>query len=303
MVISIVLSLCVGCYFIGNMAFEISTQLVNNEDTSSDYIEFLDEYGINKEEFEKKYSMETVEIKSSLDGHIIPASYFLAHEDKNNDTVVLVHGLGGNRFSVYQIAEIYLELGYNVIAYDQRSSGENTAQYTTAGFWESYDLLDYVKYLDNIIDNDKNIGVWGESFGGATVAFALGDEYANKRLAFAILDCPLSEFRYMMETSINEEEGNPVELIMTLGSLFTKVKLGFSYDDLEGTKAIAKTTVPVLIINSKADETTPYFMGEALYNAIEGENKKIYTVEDSKHVEIILDHKDEYIKEIKGMLP
>lgn len=64
---------------------------------------------------------------------------------------------------------MFLENGYNVVSYDQRSSGENRAQYTTFGYLESDDLADCVEYLkDNINDNNK-IGIWGTSYGGATV--------------------------------------------------------------------------------------------------------------------------------------
>lgn len=48
--------------------------------------------------------------------------------------VSLVYGLGGNRYTNYPIEEMFLQKGYNVLTYDQRSSNENTAQYTTFGY-------------------------------------------------------------------------------------------------------------------------------------------------------------------------
>ena len=287
------------CYFTGISVFNSSMQLVTNEDTSSDYSDYLEENGIDLEEFNEMYNVEKIEIQSTLDNHKIPADYMLANNEKNNDTVVLVHGLGGNRLSVYPVAKLFLENGYNVIAYDQRSSGENTAKYTTCGYLESKDLLDYVSYINNIIDKDKNIIVWGTSFGGATVGTALGDSKADEYIDYAILDCPVSNFEYMIKEEMKEMNiGIPISFMLCMGNITTKLKLGFSYDDMNVCNYIKDTKVPVLIINSKADEVTPYFMGEDLYNAINSENKKLFTVEDSEHANIFFDYYDKYKEEV-----
>ena len=292
------------CYMTGYFVFKGSMQLVTNETTSSDYAEYLRENGIDKKLFDQMYSVEQIEIESTLDGHKIPADYMLADGDKNNDTVILVHGLGGNRLSLYPIAQIYLQYGYNVIAYDQRSSGENTALYTTGGYWESKDLLDYIQYIDGIIDQGKKIGVWGTSFGGATVGIALGDEMANNRLAFAVLDCPMSNIEYMIREEIKTMDLDvPMDFLIGMGNIMTKLKLSFTYDDMNVVPYISKTKVPVLILNSKADTLTPYFMGEELYKAIEHDQKKLFTVEDSKHADIFFDYQESYRNELLNFLP
>ena len=94
---------------------------------------------------------------------MIPADYIYAlgeEGDKNNPTVILVHGLGGNRYTNYPLAEMFLQKGYNVLTYDQRSSNENTAQYTTFGYWEKYDLIDYIDYVYSHAP-EQVIGIWG----------------------------------------------------------------------------------------------------------------------------------------------
>ena len=48
--------------------------------------------------------------------------------------------------------------------------------------------------------------------------------------------------------------------------------------------------VPVLIINSRADEVTPFFMGEDICNAIPHNNKELFTVEDSMHCGVFSDY-------------
>ena len=287
-------------YFIGNLVFEGSTQLVTNESTATVSSNFWQTYNIDYEAFKEDYKIEKIELKSSLDEHIIPADYIYSknNEDKNKDTVILVHGLGGNRLNTYPIAQIFLNQGYNVVAYDQRSSGENTAQYTTFGYLESEDLKDYITYVKEE-NKDNKLVVWGTSFGGATVGIALGDEKVNEVVDNVILDCPVSNMEHMIKVQLEEMNiGAPIDYLLTTGNIVNKMKLGFGYDDADVTKYTSKTTIPTLIFNSKNDDVTPYFMGEDIYNSITHNNKKLVTVTDSEHANIHLDYRDKYEKEI-----
>ncbi len=137
--------------FIGLQVFAGSTQLVTNEETRGVPDTLWRKYGMNYESFCNTYDVEELKITSSYDEHVIPADYIYAIESqnsKNHQTVILVHGLGDNRYSNYPLAEFFLKKGFNVITYDQRSSNENTAKYTTFGYWEKYDLIDWVKYVE-----------------------------------------------------------------------------------------------------------------------------------------------------------
>ncbi len=155
----IVLLLFLGVsYFMGTQVFMGSTQLVTCEDTSEVTDSFWEKYGMDYDSFCNTYTIERLEITSTFDGHTIPADYIYAlgaEGNKNHQTVILVHGLGGNRFSNYPLAEMFLQKGYNVLTYDQRSSNENTAPYTTFGYWEKYDLTD--RYTNPTIYGTGNI--------------------------------------------------------------------------------------------------------------------------------------------------
>jgi len=292
-------------YFIGSQVFMASTQLVTNEGTTGVGDSFFEKYGINNDEFYSTYNIEKIEIISSFDGHVIPADYIFATESgnsKDNKTVILVHGLGGNRYSNYPVAEMFLEQGYNVLTYDQRSSNENTAQYTTFGFWEKYDLIDYIDYIRTYAP-EQVIGVWGTSFGGATAGLALGYNNTANNIDFLVLDCPVSSMKWMVEEEMrNMDIGIPVSYMTWCGNVVNKLNLGFAYSDAEVSEAVSNINIPVLIINSEVDTVTPYFMGKDIYDSIQGENKKIWTVSDSKHTEMWLDHNQEYRDKVAELL-
>lgn len=133
--------------FVGLQVFGASTQLTTDEDTKGVSFSLMEKSGIDYDVFCAAYNREETEIISTFDGHTIPADYLYAEGSggsRNFQTVILVHGLGGNRYSNYPLAEFFLKRGYNVITYDQRSSNENAAPYTTFGYYERYDLADWM---------------------------------------------------------------------------------------------------------------------------------------------------------------
>ncbi len=292
-------------YFIGMQVFMGSTQLVTCEDTSKVEDRFWEKYDMNYEEFCNTYKIDKIEIISTFDGHIIPADYIYALEEgnKNHQTVILVHGLGGNRYTNYPLAEMFLQKGYNVLTYDQRSSNENTAQYTTFGYWEKYDLIDYIDYVYNYAP-EQLIGIWGTSFGGATAGLAMGNKDVENKVDFLILDCPVRDMQWMVEEEMRKMDiGLPIPYMTFCGNMINKKELGFRYEDANVCDKIGNIEIPTLIINSKADTLTPQFMGQDIYDAINHDAKKtIWTVNDSEHAEIWLDHNQEYREKVEELL-
>lgn len=89
------------------------------------------------------YIAEKVELTSDYDGHTIPADYVLANGTKDNDTIIFIHGAQENRRNFTELTTLYLERGYNIISYDQRSSGESIP---------SQDLDFYLSCADKVTD-------------------------------------------------------------------------------------------------------------------------------------------------------
>lgn len=291
--------------FIGIQVFSGSTQLTTNRDTAGISDTFQEKFGMNYEEFCRRYTVEPLKIESTFDGHMIPADYIYAEHSensKNRKTVILVHGLGGNRYTNYPVAEMFLEQGYNVLTFDQRSSNENTAKYTTFGYWEKFDLIDYINYVKAQAPNEA-VGIWGTSFGGATAGLAAGYEDTQSKINFLILDCPVSNMKWMVEEEIKKMDiGIPVSYMTWCGNLVNKLKLGFTYDEADVCRAVSGLDIPVLIINSRADTVTPYFMGKDLYDSFQGENKMILTFSDSEHTEMWLDDNSGYREGVSELL-
>jgi fermentation-respiration switch protein FrsA (DUF1100 family) len=291
--------------FIGTQVFIGSTQLVTNGETKGVTEVFGEKYDLDYERFCTEYKIEELEITSSFDQHTIPGDYIYSIESrdsKNHQTIILVHGLGNNRYYNYPLAEYFLEMGYNVITFDQRSTNENTAKYTTFGYYEKYDVIDLVDYVEEYAQ-ERKIGIWGASYGGATAGLALGYENMDERIDFMILDCPVSSMKWMVEQEMkNMDIGIPVGYMTWCGNMINNFKLGFTYQKANVASALKDMKTPVFIINSKVDSVTPYFMGKDIYDAIPENNREIWTVEDSAHCEIWLDYNQEYRDKIDDFL-
>lgn len=275
--------------FIGVSVFDGFTNAYSREDTKKNVKEFEMELDIAKSYFD----LEEISIPSTKEEHTIPALHI--KEDGNENIALLVHGMGGTKETVLSPASIFLELGYDVIAIDQRNSGDNMAPYNTFGVLESYDILDGINYAKDIVGKNGKVILWGESYGGASSAIALGRDESN--VDYMILDCPVSNGKEFLEDilqEIEEEQKIPVDYMMFTGNIVTKFRLGFSFDDFVATKWLENTNTPTLIFNSKVDTVTPEKMGIELYEAIPHDKKILVTSETSPHVEIHLLERDLY---------
>lgn len=297
---SLLLILVTSFIFAGITVFNNTMQLVSNEHSPlSNSLNRLEASEFDLKGFKNKYKIEEISIESSWDDHFIPAVHISVDGNKDRSTVIIIHGLGGNRVDAYFIAGIFLERGFNVLAYDQRSSGENYAPYTTYGYWESRDLVDYTNYLGLIISEGHSIILHGTSFGGATTGIALGNDLLNEKVKLAILDSPISSLEGMIiENMSTVDIGIPLEFMLFAGNIVTRLRLGFNYDDAEVVDHISKTKLPVLIIGTEADAITPFYMCEEIYNAISHKNKKLFADKDAKHAMIFYKDKELYRAEV-----
>lgn len=296
--ITIIAALCIVlltgavCGATGIYVYQVSIHAVNQERRPlSCKKESLERQGFDVDAFEGRYQVAAIEIPSTFGDHMIPANYLSLDGNWKRKTVVMAHGLNGNRLTGYPVAAILMRHGYNILTYDQRDSGENQAKYMTCGFWESRDFKDCVDYVRRQTGETQIVGAWGSSIGGATVGFYLGTEEAQAKLDFAVLDCPVSNMGEIIGLFLAREPAwLPRGFKVEMGSIATRIRLGFSYKEGNVCDYVKNTTVPVLVFNTKKDRVTPYYMGVELYEAMEKNKKELVTVEDSGHTDIYLDH-------------
>ena len=83
--------------------------------------------------------------------------------DSSKGTVILFHGLGGNKSNVLKQAYEFRYLGFNVMLVDLRAHGRSNGNITTMGFRESEDVKLAYEYV--LKKGEKNIILYGISLG------------------------------------------------------------------------------------------------------------------------------------------
>ncbi len=301
----VVLSVLLMGYISGSQITRSFTDLVTPQMSGENVTEVTwKNAGFDFEAFRKAYAIEEFTLTSSFEKHEIPVVYVNASEEPDHvrDTVIMLHDLGGNKETMFPAAKVFLEMGYNVIAFDQRSHGENTAKHNTFGYLEKYDLLDCMDYAKREIGSSK-LGIYAESYGSLAAAQALGYESRWHDADFAIFNSPIKDMKSQVRPMLDSYSVPlPKSLLYFNGNLICRMKHGFFFSDASAVKAVRTVNIPILIINSEADSAVSYKDGKDIYNAIPNKQKKIWTVLDSEHLEIAYDHYDEYVSRIKSFL-
>lgn len=285
--------------FIGSETFNGLTNTVPREETLENAKAYMSKYN----DFVKDKEVREIKIKSSKYDYEIPAIFI--KNPKGSDLALMVHGMGGTKYSMYQQGEVLYDLGYSLLIYDQRNSGDNRCEYSSFGVLESYDCLDALTYAKKSINENNKVLVYGQSYGGATALIAASRD--DSKIDYLVLDCPVADSNEFVDEvfkNIERKEGLPAWIMRFTGNIFLKLKLGFSLDDIDASKWAKDANIksPTLIINSDSDTVTPYHMGEEIYEAIGNNKKELYTAKGYGHLKFSETNPEEFKKVLKDFL-
>lgn len=303
LVVMLVLA-CAGNIFMGKYVAEQILYQNKGNDTKSNSIEQLETWGYNIENFFDKYKGEEFEVLSE-DENVVPGTIFKSdiYSDK---WVVLVHGAGGDRVSTYPLAEEYLERGYNVIAYDQRGSGDNGDNRVTFGILESMDVEAVVRYA-KIELAASTVIVHGQSMGAQTAAlYASGVNDDDEDAADAvILDSPVPGMERFLRLVFGGGPEGAYSMISNYliftSKRYMDVVYHIDFDDGDTIARVTSDRIPTLVIVSDRDEVClPEMVMDVYYN-IAADNKAVIHV-DSAHIEGVIDNPAGYMESVSDFL-
>ena len=235
-----------------------------------------------------------------LKGRFIRPAQPKVFSDGRQRAVILCHGWTSNHISMLTYGQLYLEMGFNVVAYDHRYHGmsdNGKGIHCTMGLNESLDLIDLGDFVRKSFPEDTVWGLQGESMGSATVMQAAPD---MKWLSFVVEDCGYSSMRGQMAATLDNKH-LPHFPILNVGSLILKHRYQLDMDKVNATKAVANIDVPMLFCQGDNDTFVPTRMIYDVYNA-KKDKKRMQLFEGSKHAESIWDHTDQYRQVLKSFL-
>ncbi|AET69571.1 alpha/beta superfamily hydrolase [Desulfosporosinus orientis DSM 765] len=287
----------VGLY-IGNIYYQKVCMLnVNPATTGLDYYKSSFDY----ERFTHLESY-NVSITSSF-GYELLGTYIFNLKPTNN-TVILLHGIGCDRWESMKYADMYLDLGFNVLAYDSRAQGSSGGKDITLGFFEKIDLENIIKWVSWVNPN-AIIGVHGESLGAVTALLQAEVDPNNNDVNFYVVDCPYSDLWDLMNVKISGDfmpSFQPTAaFILFYANIVALKKSHFSLHAVSPITEISDVKTPILFIHGSNDTFIPASMSLELYLRKKGP-KGIYISPGAEHAMSYLTNTAEYSAKVKQFL-
>jgi len=250
----------------------------------------------------KNKNWENVSINSRL-GYTLQGTY-LPNPAPSNNTVVFVHGINGSRLMGLWYAPIYIKAGYNVLIYDSRASGESGGNSVSWGFYEKYDLDQWIDWVEQHHPNG-NIGVHGVSMGAATALMHAEMNEVTHRVKFYVADSGYSDLEELLiqqiDATVSLHDPFWINLLLRYSSIMAKWQSGFRYGDVSPVRSVRNVTTPIIYLHGDKDVLVPVYMNDQLYAATKG-YKEQYISPGDTHAMAIFNHKAEYERRIVNFM-
>ena len=215
------------------------------------------------------------------DGLTISGWFFPPAADSNGATVILVHGLGGNRDGMLTQAAVLSQYGYGALLYDMRNHGSSEGNITTFGHYEQLDVMaafDWLRTRPEV--NMERVALLGESMGGASVIHAAVNLPDVKAI---IVQSAFSSIEDNVDEGVQRFTGLPSFPFGPLVIFFSEQETRVSMRDLRPVDDIARLAPrPVLIMHGRNDDMIDVENSYRLYEAA-NEPRELYIVEAGWH--------------------
>lgn len=280
--------------YVGNVLYRQTFEINTREE--------LDQYEKNKGMFNQarfnELSKEEVSIASRNDYRLYGT--FIKNGKDTKNTVILLHGLCGSRWTAMKYTDMYLDKGFNVFIYDGRNHGKSRGNNVTYGFYESDDLDKLVDWLYKT-NKDGIIGVHGDDIGGVAALLQAKKDEDKKRVSFYIADSAYSDLDEYFTLKFKEQYKIKYKflvkpLIFYLDKV-NRIKNGFYLKEVSPVNILKEVKTPIMFIHGSEDAVVPKSMSEDMYNAKEG-SKNIYIVPNSGRGETYLTDPDKYAEKV-----
>ncbi len=236
----------------------------------------LKEYKIDLCWWEKQKPKE-VNIES-FDGFNLVGYFLPANSDK---VVLVVHGFAESHWQMQKYAEYFHQKNFNVLAVDNRAHGKSEGGNIGFGFLEGRDIVKWVEFINKKIPNAKII-LFGLSMGGTAVCFASGT-HELKNVQAVISDCAFANASNQIDHILKKYKLSLKILKKHLYS-YAKRLYGLDVMQIDATRCVKDTKVPILFIHGLADEFVLPENLEVLYNSTPQNLRDKYLVEEAEHI-------------------
>ncbi|MEI0557812.1 alpha/beta hydrolase [Brachyspira intermedia] len=224
-----------------------------------------------------------------------------AHLINNNSNVyvIIVHPYEARGSYMKYFIEKFYNMGFNILAIDLRTHGESEGKIYSLGYLERLDVLAWIKYINDNY-NDSQIILYGISMGANAVMMCCNEDNTNNVKAI-IEDAGFTNAYEQLKRRLDMAYKFSFLPIVEATSLMSKIRLGFSFEDIDVKKRVAMSKIPILFIHGDKDELVDYNMVNKLYDACSSEKEKLI-IKDGHHISAVFSNENLYWNTIKNFI-
>ncbi|KLI38415.1 alpha/beta hydrolase [Brachyspira hyodysenteriae] len=224
-----------------------------------------------------------------------------AHLINNNSNVyvIIVHPYEARGSYMKYFIEKFYNMGFNILAIDLRTHGESEGKIYSLGYLERLDVLAWIKYINDNYDNSQII-LYGISMGANSVMMCCNEDNTNNVKAI-IEDAGFTNAYEQLKRRLDMAYKFSFLPIVEATSLMAKIRLGFSFADIDVKKRVAMSKIPILFIHGDKDELVDYNMVNKLYDACSSEKEKLI-IKDGHHISAVFSNENLYWNTIKNFI-
>jgi fermentation-respiration switch protein FrsA (DUF1100 family) len=213
-----------------------------------------------------QYQTEVEDITLPTPDRAILHAWYIQPTHPNHRSVLILHGLGGNRIDSTGFADIFLTHGYSVLLPDSRAHGESTGPILTYGILERNDIALWTGWLRHRAPACTYL--LGESMGAA---IALQSTAVDPNLCAVAVESPYATFRAISYDRLGHATGTGPLFWRTLGRpalelaiLYTRIRYSLYLPDADPQAAVQASNTPILLIAGTADQNIPMHHAQQL---------------------------------------
>lgn len=231
---------------------------------------------------------------TSFDGTLLGGELYRTGE---KGVCVFCHGWNGNSFEMLKYGPVYRNLGFSLVFYNHRYSGEHAGKgvLCTMGQNESLDLECVCRTVSSLFPPGTKLALHGESMGASCVLMAAPH---IENLTFCVEDCGFSSMREEIIHLIRSRKA-PASPIIDIISSILKKRYSVDMDGVQPVKDVESIECPVLFIHGTGDTFVPSWMSEKLFESKKKGVRELKLFENPYHAATVLRYPEEYSANIE----
>lgn len=205
-----------------------------------------------------------------------------AEPRRAHGTVMLFHGLRGNRSDMLTRMHMLTRAGYRCIAFDHRGHGQSQGSRTSFGYHEGRDVDAVIDFVDKRWPHEPRAAV-GFSMGAAALCFAA---HKSRRLSAVVLESMYHDLGSAFHSRVGRTYPAWFNRFRRGVVWVTEKRLGVRIEQVAPVEQVEKLApAPVLLMTGTEDPHAPVEDAERLYQRCR-DPRELHLVEGANHTDL-----------------